>query len=334
MIRRNVARISIENNGKIYEGHIFCVGGHLWVTNNHILPLDGDLSCEIVFEKRSQGASRNMSVLIDQSSILRQVDQDLAWFEMLNIEPKRDYSGLICKPSLQGMHRAVTIASDKNSVPINVLCHNVSRVFLKCDNLKMANDVWTGTSLQPTYNGYCGSVMLAVAPAVVILGLHQRYKDGTIVSTRLSENEFKAARLHFTRPLIQSSPPQLSAQGVEKELTPLHHNAHVRYLTEGHITVYGSIPSTNVQPRSKVSPTFIADKITADRGWQTDCVAPNLRDWRMWKHGITDVVNQKHLIRSSVLDKCVIAMTNEILKDLPVEQLNVMHRFFEFTNTL
>lgn len=324
MMRRNVARVDIKHMGKQYLGHIFCVGGHLWVSNNHIFPVNGDLTVDIMFEKRSQGASRNMTILLEQSMMFRCPGEDLVWFEMLNIEPKRDFSTLICTETLRGTHRTVSVCTDANHQPVNILSFNVNCVKFECEKLKNNTEVWMGTASSATYNGYCGSPMLAVSPAVVILGLHQRYHNGTIVSTRLCQRDLEEARKHFVRPLIQSSAPLISAAGVEKTLSPLSHNAHVRFLTEGHINVYGSIPSTNVQPRSKVAPTFISKKIAEDREWTTDCTAPNLRDWRMWKHGITDVVNQKHLIKQSVLQKCVDAFASEVLSSLAETELSKM----------
>ncbi len=324
LIRKNTARIEVygTRNGVRTRtpANAFCVGGHLWVTNNHVVSAEGEVTLHFNTDPHAQGTTRNVQLKLTQYDFYRDVDNDMVWFELLTTNPRADLRRLISREALQGSHRAAYVGFTRECVPRTVSVRSTSKVRMHCASLNREFDYWQGLVQEDTVNGDCGSILVTFSPSVVILGIHQLGgAHKTVFALSLTQSHVDAARTHFKRPIIQSGAPKLSAPGAEKSIGELHHKSALRWIEEGTINAFGSYTGFINRPRSKVSTTLLGDTIKLERGYVIDYSAPDLKDWRPWNHALKDIVQQNHCIDSSVLDASVAAFSQDLIQGLSVE---------------
>ncbi len=336
-IRRNTARIYFysrsERGNRVSPANAFCVGGHRWVTNNHVVPTAGTLRVELKFEREVQGTSLNVSFSLEQSSIFRDIEGDLAWFQVFAVDARKDLTRLIAKDSLSGIFNAHYVGKDPEFKPWNPPVRAVKLVNVRVPSMDRSFKVWGGTlpANMETIKGDCGTVLLGVEPTVVILGIHQQGGGSNYVaSVRLSQSQVEAAGKFFEWPVIQSGVPQISLEDRARQVGPLHHKSAVRWLTDGTLSVFGSFLGWKPSPRSKVNSTILGDEILKRRGWQLSMGRPRLNDWRPWHFAYNDIVNQTHTTKVSILEKCVDGYVNDILRSLPPSALRNLRIIDEF----
>lgn len=321
IVQRNVARIKVSNGVKAREGNAFCVGGHLWVTNNHTFYPDGDLSVSMEITSATDGLTPNVTMKIRQHEVLRDIANDQVWFLVLCWSPKRDLRELIRKPTLLGKYRGAytgyTKLRQKQEIPVAALQFAVSESDLG------SIPGWCGFSQTPTVLGDCGMPLVVHKPHAAIIGLHMLGNQMSEVwATALDTDKVAAAMAHFERPIIQCGVPRISAPSKEKCLGPLRQWSPLRWVEKGSVEAYGSFTGYQATPRSKVQSTLLGDIIKKDRGWTVDAVRPELKDYRPWRHALLDVTNQQYgAIDRTKLRTCAKAYVNDVLAALPKEAL-------------
>ncbi len=325
LVRRNVARIKVSNGLKVREGNALCVGGHLWVANNHFFYTEGDLTVTLLVEVPMGGVSQNVTFKVRQHEIFRDVSSDQAWFMVYCWSPKRDIRDLIRKPTLAGMYRAAYVGYDKLIATQDVVVAAAELSTVEHSELGVLQ-AWNGMVSVPTQVGDCGMPLVVHKPQAAILGLHTLGNGlGVVWATAIDTDKVKVAEKHFSTPIVQSGRPCLGAPSKDKVLGRLSDKAPVRWVEEGSLSVYGSFTEFKNTPRSKVRPTLLGEAIQAERGWDVDAVKPDLRDWRPWRHALVDVVQQQHgAIDSVKLRKCAQAYVDGVLEKLPSEALAMM----------
>jgi len=326
LVQRNMARIKVSNGEKIREGNALCVGGHLWVTNNHTFYMDGDLKVSLLIEGTPMGATPNVTFVIRQHEIFRDPGSDQAWFMVMCWSPKRDLRQLIRKPTLAGMYRAAYTGYAKTIAPQELVVAAVQLGKVSHEGLAQDMDAWHGNAQLPTTVGDCGMPLVVHKPQSAILGLHMLGNaSGTVWASALDSDKVERAVAHFDRPIIQSGSPVISAPSKEKSVGQLRMFSPLRWLEEGSVTVYGSYTGFQATPRSKVGPTLLGTRILEERKWDVDAVRPELRDWRPWRLALVDVANQQHgAIDSVKLRACAKAYVKDVLTALPVEALQTL----------
>lgn len=326
LVRRNVARIKSVHNCRAREGNAFCVGGHLWVTNSHTLSADGDLEISLEVEGTKMGASPNVTFKLRQSEIFRQPHQDLAWFQVMCWEVKRDLRQLIRKKSLLGNYRGFYTGFDKLRMKQDVSVAGVMPGEVSLPGLASRMLAWNGKVSTPTVVGDCGMPLVSHKPVAAILGIHVAGNtSGGVWATALDDELVDEAVKHFTTPIIQCGVPTISAPSKQKRLQQLRIYSPLRWLEEGSVQVFGSFDEYKVTSRSRVRPTLLGDAIKEERGWKVDAVAPILKDWRPWRHALVDVTQQQHgAIDSVKLRVCAQAFVDDVLEALTPEALSQM----------
>lgn len=306
-IRRNTARIFVSDGKQQIPGNAFCVGGHLWVTNNHILPDGGaDVTVDFRVDPIGQGTSRNVKFTLEQSQIYRESGSDLAYFEILAVDARPDLRKLISHGSLDGTFRAKYIGLNRDCSPKDMNIGAVVKTSAYCEAHERTYTYWTGEVEQDTVNGDCGTPMVSVGPSVTILGLHQLGGSrNRAFAVKLTQSSLERAQSFFSRPVVQAGVPKISCSINKKVLGPIGHKSPLRWLTTGSITTFGTFIGYQVRSRSKVCSTMCGDYIKSVRKWQIPFGRPDLKDWRPWHLAYKDVVEQQNILKTSILKKAV-----------------------------
>lgn len=326
IVNNNTARIMVSNGTRVREGNTFCVGGHLWVTNNHTLFPEGDLKITLLVEGTKMGASQNISFILRQHEMMRDLVSDQVWFMVTCWSPKRDLRELIRKPTLCGEYRGAYTGYDKLRAKQEKVVAAIKLGAIFVEDMNATIEAWHGISMDLTVVGDCGMPLVVHKPQAAIIGLHMlgNAQHG-IWASAIDSDKVQKAVAYFARPIIQSGTPVISAPSKVKVLGPLNQWSPLRWLEEGSVAVFGSFDEFKTTPRSKVQPTLLSKEILKERGWNVDAVRPELKDWRPWRHALLDVTNQQHgAVDSFKLRICSKAYVDDILEQLPSDALSQM----------
>jgi len=323
IIHRNVARITVSNGVLAREGNAFCVGGHLWVTSNHTMFGEGDLSVTLCTETRKPGATPNVTMILRQEDMFRMPKHDAAFFEVHCWEPKRDLRGLIRKPTLQGHLTGYSIGYDKNVLSKRNTIRAMELTKISPEGLEAEIPAWHGFASNLTVKGDCGMPIFTHLPHTTIVGMHTMGSPHQeVFMSALDSDMVEAAEKHFDNPIVQCATPVIAAPSRPKVIGPLRQFSPLRWLEQGSLRTFGSYQGFSVTSRSKVKPTLLGEKILQDRGWTQEFSAPNLRDWQPWRHALVDITQQRYgAVSPSKLRACSKAFVDDIVGALTKEQL-------------
>lgn len=326
VVERNTARIKVSNGIRAREGNTFSPCGHLWMTNNHTLFAEGDLEVTLSVMPHVQGASTNVVFVLRQADILRVAERDLAFFEVHSWETKRDLRALIRLPTLRGAYTATYVTRTKG------LSTKLRKV--KCavqgpkevPELRTVLNTWTGWTDDATVVGDCGSPLFVHQPVTAIVGIHSLGNaHGSVWATEIDTEIVAFAVKHFDMPVVQCATPVIGAVSRPKMLVELRQRSPLRWLEHGSLNVYGSYSTPTITSRSKVRPTLLGKEILAEREWVVDFAAPELRDYRPWRHALLDSTQKQYgALSGSVMKAIAQAYTDDILDALPEGALSVL----------
>lgn len=330
VVERNTARIKCVGSQfwlkKCTEANAFSPGGHLWMTNNHVLDTDGDLNVTLSVTPHIQGASATVTFKLRQEDIFRMPEKDIAFFEVFSWETKRDLRELVSKPTLKGAYTATYVVRDKGVTTrtVRVKCAASQSVYIS--QLDQAMMTWSGIADEPTVVGDCGSPLVCHQPVTAILGIHQMGGDNNRVwATAFNSDDIGRAYVHFASPVIQCAHPVLSAPSSKKTLAALRQYSPLRWLEAGSIACYGSFVGFKGTPRSKVRPTLLGKSILEQRGWDVPFTAPKLDDWRPWRLALLDATQKKFgALSPKMMKEIARAFADDIIEGLDAEKLKIL----------
>jgi hypothetical protein len=310
-----------ESFQKFEQLHAVCLGGHLYVTNNHLIPDAEEYAFHIVHGTDEQGININKDETLGRSSFKRYPDRDLVFFE-LHVPPRQDIRGLLPRPNLPIQCEAVYVQRDINGfVSTNHVSalYSSPRVHLKLSSLPL--QMWIGHASEKTQNGDCGSLMIGLSSVgPLLLGLHvaggvTQEVEAVPLDTAIVEQAFA----HFGTPVISSNTINLQVKDV---LGPLHPKSIFRFMPEGHARVFGSLPTRSTM-RSKVEPSILAPALER-RGWVPKHGAPVMKGWKPWQHAIGPVVGHTGKIRNDILRQAGDAYLQDIFTKIPKEEIEAL----------
>ncbi len=325
IVSKNTARIRISNGIRVREGSAFCVGGHLWLTNNHTFFDEGDLEVRLETENTLVGTTPNVVMKVRQHELFRDIEHDLVWFQVLCWETKRDLRPLIRKPTLNIKCRAAYTGYNKQrQIQVNTVdaVQLGEAYFEKYDTLIPA---WSGYSKTLTVVGDCGMPLVSYgSPCVAILGIHALgNQQNQVWATAIDSFMVERAVMHFARPIVQCGVPRISAPSASKKLVALRQWSPLRWMTSGSVCTYGSYDEFRVTSRSKVRNTLLGKEILHERDWKVDAVAPELKDWRPWHHALNDITHQSHGAMDSLLVReCAKAYVEDVIAGLTEQDID------------
>jgi hypothetical protein len=328
IVAKNVIYMRIErivDGQRIYrKGRAICLGGQLYATTEHNFQRDAtEYAVNVVHTSVCQGISPNITFTLEESDIKRFPERDLAFFQIQNLPPKKDLTGLLATSSFQalcsGMYFVREESGNMKLLETRALAKNPS---LWVRDFERSYPSWVGECAANTADGWCGAPLIGftqVGP--VLLGLHQTGGFSHEISAVQIDREIYDRACAEFRPVVQSSEPHIKDEkGEFITITPVHMKSVFRYIDEGQANVYGSVLG-RVAHKSRVAKTFIRDAVVA-RGYKDTYGKPAMRGWEPWRIGAVDIVSQKFQMSSTILKECVQSFTKDILQAINPNDLS------------
>lgn len=322
----NVVKVQFDYNntsGSLdhTNGVALCVGGHVWITGNHVIP-PTVTGCNMIVENAPGQINRNTYFALDEKDLYRMPAKDLVFFWTATRPPLAHLKDLFMESECQGMCLTGTLLTrDLSGVMKPLPLVDVCKRTLYCP-APFEKDwaLWSGDQVAGlTQAGDCGSPLLCqTGRGPVILGLHMllaasRYSG----SVPLFRPEILEGMSHF------GSQVQDGKMEVVEEYGPLHEKSVFRWASEGTAEVFGSAVGSafRAAPKSKVQPTFISEQAQA-QGFVKRCAPPALKGKGPWEKGIMDTLTMKYKLPRHLVEECTDAYVADILAAIPKEQLS------------
>jgi len=316
-----------ESDGQHHTpGTAFCIAGHVYVTDNHCLPIAGDIQMFTSEEPETNNLGKNVSFKLDQKSIFRIPDKDLAFFYSVT-PPRADYTRFFLKKPFadlkcRGAYSLCRWREMSDRVDVNNI-HCEPNSVSEIDPAKK-HTLWSGKPVGNTKFGDCGSPLVGFTPAgPIVLGLHQlAYNAGDVqvasAAVEILKEDIDQA-LAFFGPQIQCGLPDLA----QVKLGPLHHKSVLRWPTKGQAHVYGTNVASTWRRgmKSMVVDTVISDAVVR-HGFVKRCEPPVMKGPEIWFNNIEPTVTMDFQFSQKQLDACVFEFANDIISRLTPKQLS------------
>nr|ULG00073.1 MAG: hypothetical protein 1 [Locarnavirus sp.] len=302
-------------------GRIVCIGGHVYVANNHIFKWES-FEISLVFQADSGGVNRNFTFLVTPSMYVRYPEKDLIFLEFNSIPPKKDIRDMFAKESYEGRFDGAYIQrSQRGELCILGAKAPLLRrqyAYKDCDN-DICTDAWQVHVERPTVDGDCGSLLVTQsAMGPIILGIHCIGFEGTNRAYALAVNYELLASLQFV--VFGDSSPTLQVGDYEKKLVPLSYKSEVRYIESGTAEVLGSLAGFRSNMKSRVSPTLL-QPLAIEAGYEVKTGPPVMNSYEPWRKALLDMTRPVSHIDQTLLGHCVDTFGDEILAGLTSEDL-------------
>lgn len=309
-----------------------CIGGHLYMFNNHGIPLlTDDMHLTIINYLHCEGVNGNTTFKVVESQVKRYKDKDLCFIEINNIPPKKNIIPLFMQESLKGTHKGIYITRERKGNIVKRNVHNIQRGPFEISDLGITSDLWMGVTEVPTNVGDCGSILISQsAYGPIILGIHivgNGEKCGALVIT---SQFLEKVTETFSSTLIQSSEPLLSTSSVSRPIGPVHFKSPVRYVQNGCALVHASFEGFRPKHKSNVKKNILHDSLIK-RGYTLDYGAPIMTGWEPWRRALLDMTQPVSEFNQEIVDSCVDSFTHDILSQLTQEDLDMIHVYDDIT---
>jgi hypothetical protein len=301
-------------------GKMFCLGGHVYITNNHNLPtLECGTKIRITETVKTSGINRNYEFVISEKEVIRHPSRDIAFVTLRQKPPKKCFIEYIIGKSYDGKNDGSYIIRREDGgvdyIPVKAMT--------KIKNIPLPNvgfaDIIYGTPEKSTHVGDCGSMLVAdTGYGYAIIGMHVALCDNVNRSMALAfDGDFiRSEYAKLEAYTIESGDLDLiSAKTSERKLGPLHKKSCFRYLKEGYATIYGSFADFRGKGKSSVVNTPMSYEL-AKEGYRIKYTKPEMKSWVPWHIAAKDLVQPVNQLDSSILDLCVASYINDVTCNL------------------
>jgi hypothetical protein len=318
----NLVRLDVKNDvsstGMRVSG-VFLRGQYL-LFNLHALANGSKFRVTIIEANTSRGVTSNLDVSfgIDEVRALR--DRDMAVVRIKNIPPRKDIlkfwnTGHTLPSRLLSLRR-----ENDGAVHLGYVSNCSYQEDFPIEELGISAKLYMGTANADTKKGDCGGLgILNYGQGPIVMGLH------------ILGYQKMAAFMHVTRSelLPLCSDGELCVQGggqarvalnPRTSLLPLHFKSVFRYLPEGAVRVYGTIPGFRAKPRSRVCGTPLQTKMREHFNCDLNYGPPVMRGWEPVYNNAKEMVKPHTDIDQKLLDHCVEAFSKDIITGLDATQ--------------
>lgn len=316
MISENVALITVDHPtlpDKARTSRVLCLGGHIYVTNNHGIPsIPEETSVEFIESSTSQGVNQNMSFTITEMDLERYPERDIVFIFIRNLPPKKKILKYIRDSDMNGVFNGRYISRTRTGA---IECHDVKKIQLNQSkrfkdprvNLDAVVDVWSGYCKYKTQNGFCGSPLIIQSHfGYSIVGFHLAKHDITAdfcFSTAFDGKFFTSIYDKHSKYGIQSGDFSLvSSESHPRELVDLHKKSLFRYIPEGSAKIFGSFSGFRGGTDSKVSHTPMSHHLS-NEGYKIRFTKPVMKSWVPWHIGAKDLLRPIARLNSLLLER-------------------------------
>lgn len=316
----NIRRIARATNIK----------GHYWLFNMHCVPPEHIKACMCNYTSvhNSGGVSSNFSFLFSSNEVFYYAEQDLAIVHIPQLPPGPDITHLFCEETLKGGHKGYYMSRDSNG---NIWRLPVENILYQPDCYSTAMerkiDIWCGYVRTPTEKGQCGSILISqTREGPVILGIHVLGQENSVGALRVTR-QFLLKHIPNS---VEGGFTKLSSDSKKQEIGVLGKRCPLRWLEAGSAVAYGTLTGfRNVGKSNVIKSVINADMVKL--GYKNKYTAPVMGGWKPWHIAMKDMVAPAANIDSAILDDCVLAFTQDILKGLPEGELNEIMVYDDFT---
>lgn len=298
-----------------------CVGGHVYICNNHGLPEADEFQLSVVQQNNISGIDTNITFQVDQSLITRFPERDIAFIVLRNLPPRKNIVNMFAKPTFRGKSVGYYISRDESGKKNKLDVENIVFNSLTHEDLDIST-AWTGAVALPTKSGFCGSALIADSPVgPMIVGLHTLGHDDVVAAVNI-DSEFILDYMNQDKTLhVQSGEPSLQTDKYPMVLSDLHRKSPCRYIEEGTAAVYGSFVGFRAKPKSRVGNTYIQPSMLK-RGYTICHDAPVMCGWEPWRIALLDMTRPVCNLNNKILGECVKSFGDDILSRLSKESLS------------
>jgi len=320
---------NFKRNGQdvMRPGKAVCVKGHVYMTNNHNLPDEGELSVEIMRSMREDGITSNIVVLMQQCQITRFPECDLAFFVVNNLPVGKDITNLFCENLLVGIHDGFYLTKDRNGGDSIRKIENIKNTSSILHPTHRSNfGYYTGVVKNLTENGDCGSIMIVnthYGPAIG--GLHALGADQGFVASICVKRKFVVDTCNLLEPVsVSMGVPVLSAKGAEREIGDIHFKSPVHFIEQGSAAIYGGFTGPIGSLKTRVEATIMQKRLLREK-YSVKYYAPDVSSWKPWYLAMKDMINPVTKLNNRILQECKENFLNDILKGIAAEDLKDVH---------
>jgi hypothetical protein len=320
-IFKNVVSLEIDipNTESYMPCQALCLGGQVYITNNHNVPEGDVLEVRFVPFSKQQGVTGNQRFKLTKNNIRRYPERDIVVIYITCVPPKKNITDLFVKKN-GGIYNGAYIKNVKGQCVINetrnIRFHPHHEYNIE---IKGNFDTLIGYPRVPTDFGDCGSpILLQSNFGYAIGGIH-------VASNQLMNTSFALALdQEFVNTLFNSdvfvrvesgSHDLLSAPSADREVVPLHHKSVFRYLHNGTATLYGSFAGFRGKSSSRVEATPMSAFLTKE-GYKIKFFKPEMKSWEPWHIVADKMVSKKAEIRTDILDMCVKGYISDVMSKL------------------
>lgn len=326
-----------------------CISGNLYVTNNHSMPPDNDIFVAIerklVTGNMPQQPDMNVVFKLREKKMYRMPENDLIFFELLSIPPKKSILDLLPEKGFTAnVKGALVVRSSKGDIVYNEMVrgfgvknipHEIpADVILAEKSQPVSGDMYSTLYQRQTAHGECGAPLVGISPmGPIILGIHflGSLSDSTGFATCVYKADVALAQSKIDAFDIEADVPELSTQNKLVELVGLHPKSPFRFVKDGHAAVFASI--NNYQRRkfkSRVKPTPLC-KLMMQDGWKLEHGAPNHKGWETVHTVLKPMLECSNDLDLNVLEECKEGFLADILANLPTNWKTMIHPVDNFT---
>lgn len=321
----------------------FCLGGKVYLTNNHAL-LDDEVFDLHVVQSPENGVTHDITMRVTQDLIYRLPERDIAIVLLRGLNPKKDMTDLFGRSTLLGNHKGFYIGRSQTGEPFKIKVDNINRgtqpLLKKAGTEDYLTDkdgnivkvpVWIGRAERLTVSGECGSLLVSQSPmGPILLGIHcggnaDRYTAALFISREMAK-EF----LKFQPYPIEPSTPMLTAQTATQELGPLHDKSPFRYFESGSANVYGSFAGHRAAMRSRVVANVLRPAMER-RGFAVTHTKPSTSGWKPKHIQLDPMLHPTTKLNPTILEQVKNEYIAEILPRLEKEDLQSLHVYDDKT---
>lgn len=311
----NVIRFAIEvkNKNVSKTGKAICLGGHIYITNNHNIP-ELDKSTINIVVGLSKGITSNVTTILTEADVVRIPEKDMAILLLREVPPRKRIVQYFQSGNSNGVFNGKYVSRSKDG---GILYRDVQNIKLGESKtytfseppINATNQLWSGRTKEPTEYGDCGSPLIIESPyGYSIVGMH-------FLADKNDQSQVYASSINgdFVRELYASLTPYnigsgcldlLSSTSSVRTLTDLHKKSPLRYIQSGNAEVYGSFTGFRGKPTTSVTDTPM-QKLLDPFEYPVKYTKPEMASWVPWHIALKDLVDPIHTLETSVLNECI-----------------------------
>lgn len=309
-----------SNSKRIMRG-VF-IGGQQCLTNAHAFRKDIDVyEVTVIKQAVSLGVNGNFTFTIKRRDVAFN-STDLCLFDVTSMPPSKDITKYWDTSNHAPTSALELVRMNDGTVTMNSIFGISTIDAMPVEELGINVNILYGHSTLLTEDGMCGSICVGLSPrGPIICGLHILGRDHSVGILRVSLDDINSLRKQqciAKRPIVQGcGSPMLSCSTRKHVVGQLHHKSMFRYITKGHLNIYGSFLGFRSAPKSKVTTTPLSSIALKHYGTELNYGKPAMSGWAPWRNNVLEMVEPKAIYDRATLRECQRGFTEEIISSLP-----------------